>query len=246
MTTSPNSIRSQTSLFCKQRAQFVFFLRRRLISHRGFLLTGAQVKPSARLGLVLSDFDEMKAKPAWNRVTLHNERGYLKLSASRLMGAYYIRLLMRKKHTISTCWGKGGGLMCDVRKWVVGRTDLYLMMQSTLLRVKYSSSLMASTCFLFPRSSPIPRWAGLPSNRMAASAAVSHQGQLVEIPLIPSLAPSLCILPHSPLPGTGQGEAAPLLLASLHKHPERRGDGARRPRSCQKNISGIYYTNNAL
>lgn len=42
------------------------------------------------------------------------------------------------------------------------------MMQSTWLRVKYSSSLIASTCFLFPRSLPIPRRAGLPSNRMAA------------------------------------------------------------------------------
>lgn len=128
--------------------------------------------------------------------------------------------------------------------------------------------LIASTYFLIPRSSfHALIYAGLlggPATEWQCyhdAAAVSHQGQLVEIPLISSLSPSLCIHPPNPLPFHGQGEAALLLLTALHKclkrsEREREGGwgGWRAQMQSKKGAkilpkeinSGIYYTNNPL
>lgn len=82
-------------------------------------------------------------------------------------------------------------------------------------------------------------WPPPPLQQHGGATAVSHQGELVEIPLISSLFPSLCIRPSIPLPPTGQGKAALLLLTLLHKRPKR-GDEEQGAKVLSEKLSQVY------
>lgn len=144
LTTSTNFIHSKVSLFCKQRVQFTFFLHRKLREES--LAMGVSVWLARRLNRARAWVSYWATLMRWKQsphgiglrcimkevMWNYPRPNWWTLITSECWCRRNIRLAR-----VGGWWGERPfDVWClDMEVWVVGQTNLYLMMQRTWLRV---------------------------------------------------------------------------------------------------------------